>query len=184
MICSSIIPCYTIITRNRKIVWKQRPYFCLNLKYLGWSYRAYIKTVENTDFCEELLSENGFKAVLATFCCYDHGAKVSETVQKIATDQKEYRKCSLCVIICLIVKDTSNVAKKAVEVAQKKNNNNWPMVSFLHNGSEITTWMGYSFKTESTKCKATFLRQQHLFLNFKLLIIRLAQGHWSCMPTH
>ena len=27
------------------------------------------------------------------------------------------------------------------------------MVSFIHNGSEITTWMGYSFKTKSTKFK-------------------------------
>ena len=51
------------------------------------------------DFCEELLSENDFEAVLATFCCYDHGANSSEAVQKIVTDQKEYRKCSLCVII-------------------------------------------------------------------------------------
>ena len=41
-----------------------------------------------------------FEAVLATFCCYNHGAKASDEVQKIATDQKEYRKCSLCVIIC------------------------------------------------------------------------------------
>ena len=36
-----------------------------------------------------------FEAVLPTFCRYDHGAKASEEVQKIATDQKEYRKCSL-----------------------------------------------------------------------------------------
>ena len=28
------------------------------------------------------------------------------------------------------------------------------MVSFIHNGSKITTWMGYSFKTKSTKSKA------------------------------
>ena len=28
------------------------------------------------------------------------------------------------------------------------------MVSFIHNGSEITTWMGYSFKIKSTKSKA------------------------------
>ena len=55
-------------------------------------------------------------------------------------------------------KDTSDVAKKAAEVAQKKKSNNWPMVSFIHNGSEITTWMGHSFKTKSTKSKATFLR--------------------------
>ena len=45
-------------------------------------------------------SKNDFEAVLVTFCCYDHGAKASEEVQKIATDQKEYRKCSLCVVIC------------------------------------------------------------------------------------
>ena len=48
----------------------------------------------------QLLSKNEFRAVLATFCCYDHGAKASEEVQKIAIDQKEYRKYSLCVIIC------------------------------------------------------------------------------------
>ena len=45
-------------------------------------------------------SKNDFEAVLATMYCYEHGAKASEEVQKIATDQKEYRKCSLCVIIC------------------------------------------------------------------------------------
>ena len=53
----------------------------------------------NGDLCEELLTENDFEAVLVTFCCYDFGAKASEAVQKIAADQKEYRKCSLCVII-------------------------------------------------------------------------------------
>ena len=56
--------------------------------------------MKNGDFCEELLSENDTEAVLVTFCCYDHVAKASEVVQKIATDQKEYRKCSSCVIIC------------------------------------------------------------------------------------
>ena len=71
----------------------------INLKYLGWPYRAYIKTAKNGDFCQELLSENDFETVLATFCCYDHGAKASEAVQKIATDHKVYCKCSSCVII-------------------------------------------------------------------------------------
>ena len=28
------------------------------------------------------------------------------------------------------------------------------MASFIHGGSEITTWMGYSFKTKSTKSKS------------------------------
>ena len=63
-------------------------------------YRAYIETAKNDDFWEELFSENDFEALLATFCCYDHGDKASETVQKIATDQKEYDKCSSCVMIC------------------------------------------------------------------------------------
>ena len=49
------------------------------------------------------------------------------------------------------------------------------MVSFSHNGSERTTWMGYSFKAKSTKPKATEIRTS--FLNFKLQIIRAAQGH-------
>ena len=40
------------------------------------------------------------EAVLATFCCHDYGAIGSEAVQKIATDQKDYHKCSSCVIVC------------------------------------------------------------------------------------
>ena len=52
----------------------------------------------------KLLCKNNFKAVLVTFCCYAHGNKASEKVQKIATDKKEYRKCFLYVIICWITK--------------------------------------------------------------------------------
>ena len=99
--------CLFIVIRNGKIVWKHGPYcwyFRLNLRYLGWPYRAYIKTTRNGDFCEELLSENDFEAVLANFSCYDYDAKASEAVQKNAADQKEYRKCSSCVIICWIAK--------------------------------------------------------------------------------
>ena len=48
----------------------------------------------------EFLSENDFEAVLATFCCHDYGANASEAVQKIASDQKDYHKCSSCVIAC------------------------------------------------------------------------------------
>ena len=50
--------------------------------------------------CEELLSENKFEAVLATFRCYEYRANASDAVQKIATDQKDYPKCSSCVIVC------------------------------------------------------------------------------------
>ena len=113
--CFSFLFCFilldvfllNIVIRNGKIVWRLRPncwYFHLNLKYLGEPYRVYIKTAKNGNFCDEMLSENQFEVVLATFCCYDHGTKVSGAVQKIATDQKEYRKCSSCVVICWIAK--------------------------------------------------------------------------------
>ena len=35
-------------------------------------YRKYIKTAQNGGFCEELLSENDFEAVLVNFCCYEY----------------------------------------------------------------------------------------------------------------
>ena len=57
----------------------------LELKYLGWPYRKYIKTAKNSSFCEELLSGNDFEVILVNFCCYDFGANTSETVQKIST---------------------------------------------------------------------------------------------------
>ena len=44
--------------------------------------------MKNGDFYKEFLSENDFETVLATFFCYDHGAKAFEAVQKIATDKK------------------------------------------------------------------------------------------------
>ena len=59
----SLAPCPIIVIRSGKIVWKHGPYcwyFRLNLKYLGWKCRAYIKTAKNGGFCGELLSENDF----------------------------------------------------------------------------------------------------------------------------
>ena len=49
---------------------------------------------------KELPNKNDFEAVLASFCCYEYNAIVSEAVQKIPTDQKDYHKCSSCVIVC------------------------------------------------------------------------------------
>ena len=138
-----------IVIRNGKIVWKHGPhcwYFHLNLKYLGWPYRACIKTAKNGNFCEEMLSENDFDAVLASFCCYDCGADAFEAVQKIATDQKEYHKCTSCVMLCWIAKiylsirnsekslvtGTPPTLLKRLQKLHGKKSNNWPMVSFIH----------------------------------------------------
>ena len=68
--------------------------------------------MKNGGFCEELLSENNFEAVLANFCCYDYGANSSEVVQKIATNQKDYHKCSSCFIVCLIAKIYQSITVK------------------------------------------------------------------------
>ena len=58
------------------------------------------------------------------------------------------------------------------------------MVSFIHDGSEITTWMGHSFKTKSTKSKAKFLSViATSFLNFKLQIIKLEENGVVCQLT-
>ena len=43
-----------------------------------------MKTAKNGSFCEELLGEIDFKAILANFC-YGYGANASEAVQKIST---------------------------------------------------------------------------------------------------
>ena len=69
-----------------------------------WLYREYIRTAKNGSFYDELLSQNDFETVLATFCCYNYGANASEAVQKITADQKDYYKCSSCSIVCLTAK--------------------------------------------------------------------------------
>ena len=58
-------------------------------------------------FSENFHNENDFEDDLSTFYCYDYekngySANGSEAVENIATDQKDYHKCSLCVIVCYI----------------------------------------------------------------------------------
>ena len=58
----------------------------LELEISGVAVQSIQQNSEKWRLFEKLLSENVFESVLATFCCYDHGAKASEAVQKIATD--------------------------------------------------------------------------------------------------
>ena len=44
-----------------------------------------------------------FDAALAIFRFYRYGVNVSEAVQKIATDEKVYHKCSLYLIVCIAI---------------------------------------------------------------------------------
>ena len=68
------------------------------MKYLRWPYRAYIKKAKNGDFCEELLCENDSEAVLATFCCYDHGAKASEQFRRSLQIKKSIANANIYII--------------------------------------------------------------------------------------
>ena len=57
----------------------------LTVDIFAWTWNFWGGGTENTSkqrkivafICEELLSENDFEAVSATFCCYDHGANAS-----------------------------------------------------------------------------------------------------------
>ena len=71
----------------------------LELEKSGLAVQRIHQNSKKGGFCEELLGENNFEAVLATFR-YDCGANASEAVQTITTDQKYYRKCSCCIILC------------------------------------------------------------------------------------
>ena len=52
-----------------------------------------------------------FQGIFANFC-YGYGANASEAVQKIATDQRNYHKCSSCVITCWIAKIYQSITVK------------------------------------------------------------------------
>ena len=66
-------------------------------------------------------------------------------------------------------RNTSDVAKKAAEVAQKMNSRAHGEF-YIHNGSEITTWMGHSFSTKN-KIQTNIFKIKTSILNFKLQII-------------
>ena len=70
---------------------------------------------------------------------------------------------------------------KKLRKFHRKKSDNWPMGSFIHNGSEMTTWMGYNFKTKRAKFQATFL----IFFELQAAVDHyISTSHWSCTPTH
>ena len=115
-----------------------------------------MKTAKNGNFCEKLLTENYFETVLATFCCYDLG-DISLQIKKSVPNAP--RLLASAKKGCFL-EHLRRKLKKLLKFLGKKSNN-WPMMSFIQNGSEIITWMGYNFKTKSksTKSQATFLRK-------------------------
>ena len=57
-----------------------------------------------------------------------------------------------------LVTRTPPTQLKMLQQLYRKRSNNWPKVSFIQNGSEITTRMEHSFKTKSTKYNTLFSR--------------------------
>ena len=75
--------------------WKQGLYcwyFGLNLKFLQWPYRKYIKTAKT------LLAVRIFFFVFI-FCSYCCSATASEAVVKITTDENDYENWFLAIIV-------------------------------------------------------------------------------------
>ena len=165
---------YAIVIRNGKIVWKQGPYcwyFRLNLKYLGWPYRAYIKRAKNGDLW-------GIALWKWLWGCFSYFLLLWPWCQGLwgsSEDRYRSKRVSQMLLVCYNLlnspntpitqwqwkmagyKDTFNVAKKLLKLHRKKSNE-WPTVSFIHNRSNITTWIVHSFKTKSAKSTAAFLR--------------------------
>ena len=55
-------------------------------------------------FCANFLSGNEFENALTIFYCFDYGKNKSDAVEKIAIDEHDYHKCSLCVIVNFITR--------------------------------------------------------------------------------
>ena len=53
---------------------------------------------------ENFLCGDDFDAVLANFRSYRYGANAFEAVEKIVTGERNYRKCSFCVQVCLVTR--------------------------------------------------------------------------------
>ena len=53
--------------------------------YLNFSIQKIHQNGKSGGFCEDLLSENDFEAVLVNICCYVYGGSAFEAVQKIST---------------------------------------------------------------------------------------------------
>ena len=75
--------------------------FLLQLKISGVAVEKYIKLAKMAAFSEDFHCGDNFDAVLAIFCYYGYGTSASEAVEKMATDEKDYRKCSFCFIVCI-----------------------------------------------------------------------------------
>ena len=80
--------------------------FLFELEISGVAVQRIHQKSKECSFCEDLLSENDFEAVLATFCCYDYGVNAFEVVQKIATDQK---RLTQKLIVCYSSPNSQNI---------------------------------------------------------------------------
>ena len=74
-------------------------FFALTWNFWGDCTRNTSKQRKMATFSEEFLSDNGFETFLATYCCYDYSVNVSEAVEKITANEKDYQKCLWCVIV-------------------------------------------------------------------------------------
>ena len=153
----------TMVIRNGKMVWKHG----LIIDIFAWTWNIWDGGTENTSKQRKMVAFMRNCSVKITLRLFQPLSVVMtmvatlEAVQKIATNPKDYHKYSSCVTVCWIVKIYQSITVKKgwlppyllghlrrlkraiggaiIEAITGKRSNNWPRVSFIHNGSEITT---------------------------------------------
>ena len=89
LVCHTSLQLYSIVIRNRKRV----------VGTLAWTWNFWGDRTGNTSKQRKGCLQWGFSFLFEIFRSYCYSAKVSEAVVKIATDEKDYHKCSLCIIV-------------------------------------------------------------------------------------
>ena len=92
------------VIRNGKIVWKHGLYCWI----FPWTWNIWGDRPENTLKQQKMVGLWGIAKWKWLWGCFSHFSllwlwcQLSKAVQKITTDQKDYHKCSSCVIVCWI----------------------------------------------------------------------------------
>ena len=100
---------FIIVIRNGKIVWKHGLhcwYFHLNLKYLGWPYREYIKTAKNVCF----LRNHWVKMTLRLFSHFLLSWLWCQNLWGRSEDRYRSKRLSQMLLVCYSLLNNQNIS--------------------------------------------------------------------------
>ena len=135
------------------MVWKHGPYCCFleNGGFVrNWSVKMTLRLFQPLSFVMTVMPTllRQFRRSLQIKKIITNALRVLQFAEQPKyISQKQGEK------VGYLLTRTPPAQLKMLQKLHRKRSNNWTMVSFIHNGSKITTWMEYSFKTKSTKSK-------------------------------